>query len=141
MKKVLFFQDIGVDRSKVNQLLQATGTLTPVWSRADGKEIVAPEEINALVTANIPLSREVIVEFPNVEVISVSFTGYDQVDADYCREKGIAVYNVPAYSTDSVAELAIGLTISLLRDIPTGNNSVRSGGWHRQELYLCHHGY
>ena len=62
-------------------------------------------------------------------MIAVAFTGYDSVDLEYCSSKNIAVYNVPSYSTNSVAELAITLAISLLREIPKGNEVIRKGQW------------
>ena len=48
-----------------------------------------------------------------------------------CKEMGITVTKVPGYSTDSVAELAIGLAISVLRQIPLGNDTCRNGGWNK----------
>jgi D-3-phosphoglycerate dehydrogenase len=51
------------------------------------------------------------------------------VDEHYCLNHNIAVYNVPEYSTDSVAELTIALAISLLRRIPQGSRIIKDGGW------------
>ena len=62
-------------------------------------------------------------------MIAVAFTGYDSVDMEYCQEQGIAVYNVPKYSTNSVVELTIGLTIAVLREITYGNNIIRNDKW------------
>lgn len=66
-----------------------------------------------------------------VKMISVSFTGYDHVDLAACRERGIAVYNTPGYSTDSVAELAVALALSQLRGIPRADPHARAprGKW------------
>ena len=55
-------------------------------------------------------------------------TGYDCVDLEACRQRNIAVHNVPAYSTDSVAELVLGLTIGLLRNLNYADQSFRTGG-------------
>jgi phosphoglycerate dehydrogenase-like enzyme len=68
-------------------------------------------------------------EFLKLKMIAVAFTGYDSVDLNYCKENNIAVCNVPAYSTNSVAELAVGQAISLFREIPKGNEIIRNGGW------------
>lgn len=62
-------------------------------------------------------------------MIAVAFTGYDSVDMEYCKEHGIAIYNVPKYSTNSVVELAIGLTIAVMREITKGNTVIRNEGW------------
>ena len=48
---------------------------------------------------------------------------------EYCKKHGIAIYNVPKYSTNSVVELAIGLTIAVLREITYGNKIIRNEKW------------
>ncbi len=58
-------------------------------------------------------------------MIAVSFTGYDHVDIEKCREMGIIVSNVPEYSTHSVAELVFGLIITSMRKIIECDKAVR----------------
>jgi D-3-phosphoglycerate dehydrogenase len=72
--------------------------------------------------------------WPNLKVLSLAFTGYNDVALDLCREKGLTVYYVPGYSTDSVAELTIGLTLAVLRRIPYANGRVCSGHWDRGDV-------
>ncbi|MDD4205033.1 MAG: NAD(P)-dependent oxidoreductase [Candidatus Delongbacteria bacterium] len=86
-------------------------------------------ETEVLISVKTKLGPVELSEYPKLKVIAVAFTGYDSVDLNYCREKNIAVCNVPAYSTNSVAELAVGLAISLLREIPKGNEAIRKGQW------------
>ncbi len=50
----------------------------------------------------------------NLKIICVSATGYDPIDLEYCRERGIAVCNVVGYSTDSVAQVTLALALSLM---------------------------
>jgi len=71
-----------------------------------------------------------LMKFPNLKLVAVCFTGYDHVDLDECRRRGIAVANVPGYSTEGVAELVFGLIFSLLRHIPRAHSHIRSGSWH-----------
>jgi len=75
------------------------------------------------------VTEEVLERHPACKVVAVSFTGFNHVDLDACRKRGIAVVNVPAYSTDAVAELSVGLTLSVFREIPGGERTIRSGGW------------
>lgn len=83
----------------------------------------------ALVTVTQPVTEEVLNRHPACKVVAVSFTGFNHVDLDACRKRGIAVVNVPAYSTDSVAELSVGLALSVMREIPAGERALRGGGW------------
>lgn len=87
------------------------------------------EAVEIIITIKKEVGRKIIEKYPNLKMIAVAFTGYDAVDLDACREKDIAVYNVPAYATNSVAELAVGLSISLLREIPKGDQLVKNKKW------------
>ena len=81
----------------------------------------------AIVLAQIPIDREVIENCPNLKYICIAFTGYDHVDVQYCKEKGIIVSNCSGYSTEAVSELVMALTISLLRNIKENDIAVRNG--------------
>lgn len=118
--KIHVLEELGVKR----ELLSLSGHTVSWYGETADKS-----EIEALITVKKKLGPAELGEYPNLKMIAVAFTGYDSVDEKYCREKGIAVYNVPAYSTNSVAELTLGLAISLLREIPKGNNIIRSDGW------------
>ena len=85
-------------------------------------------DADILVVANMPLSGEVIDAAKNLKFISVAFTGYDHIDLDKCKEKGIKVSNAGGYSTNSVAELTFGLMIGLLRNIVILDGVVRKKG-------------
>lgn len=87
------------------------------------------KDVEVLVTVLKKMNKEYLAQFPNLKMIAVAFTGYDTVDMEYCQEHEIAVYNVPKYSTNSVAELAIGLTLAVLREITIGNNIIHNKGW------------
>jgi D-3-phosphoglycerate dehydrogenase len=86
------------------------------------------KDADVLVIANMPLSGEVINSAEKLKYIAVAFTGVDHVDLDMCKEKGIKVSNAAGYSNNSVAELAFGLMISLLRNIVVLDDVVREGG-------------
>ncbi len=99
----------------------------------------APEELirrasgaDILVVSNIPIKENVLAHCPNLKLVNVAFTGTDHVDTEYCKKNGISVCNAAGYSTIAVAELTIGMTISLLRNmvkmdaqtrLPAGRNN------------------
>lgn len=86
------------------------------------------KDADILVIANMPLSGDVIDAANKLKYISVAFTGFDHIDLDKCKEKGIKVSNAGGYSTNSVAELAFGLMIGLLRNIVILDDVVREEG-------------
>lgn len=73
----------------------------------------------------MPFPGDVISRCPNLKFIDVAFTGVDHVGLDACREKGIAVSNASGYSDEAVAELAAGMSISLLRKISQADFRAR----------------
>ena len=85
-------------------------------------------EASIIILANQPLSGEIIRQCPNLEFISVAFTGVDHVDLNACCEKGIVVSNAAGYSTQAVAELVFGLAISVMRNVLPCDGRTRTGG-------------
>lgn len=66
------------------------------------------------------LTRETLDKFPNLKLIATRSTGYDHIDLEYCRERGIIVVNVPTYGAHAVAEHTFALILALSRRlIPT----------------------
>lgn len=66
---------------------------------------------------------------PKLELIANFGVGYDAVDAEAARQRGIVVTNTPDVLTDEVADLAIGLTIATLRRLPQADRYLRAGHW------------
>lgn len=93
-------------------------------SAKDDDEII--ERLNdsdvAIITNN-KFSKKVI-DNTNLKLIDVAFTGYNHVDMTACKENDIIVENASGYSDDSVAELVIGLTISLMRKFDKNNKNI-----------------
>ncbi len=80
----------------------------------DEKIIDRLKDSDVAIITNNKFSKNVI-ENTNLKLIDVAFTGFNHVDIEACNEKNIVVENASGYSDDSVAELVIGLTISVLR--------------------------
>jgi len=90
---------------------------------------VAPRirAISASGESKVP--RELIAQLPALEIISVFGVGYDGVDVAAARERGVAVTNTPDVLNDEVADLAIGLVLSVSRRLPQADRYVREGRW------------
>ena len=76
-----------------------------------------------------PVSRETIDRCPNLMAIAVLATGYNIVDCEYAKEKGIPVMNVPVYGTDNVSQFAVSLLMEVCSHIGHHNDSVHAGEW------------
>ena len=76
-----------------------------------------------------PISKETIDKCPNLKGIAVLATGYNVVDYDYAKEKGIPVMNVPVYGTDNVSQFAVSLLLEVCSHIGHHSDSVHAGEW------------
>ncbi|TJY42270.1 D-2-hydroxyacid dehydrogenase [Cohnella pontilimi] len=92
-----------------------------IIERARGSEI--------LLTNKTPLRKETLAELPGLRYIGVLATGYDVVDAKEASERGIVVANVPAYSTDSVAQFVFAMLLELCHHVGRHDESVKRGEW------------
>ena len=99
-------------------------SLTPpelVYERSKGADI--------LVTNKVPITRDLIESLPELKYIAVLATGYNIIDCEAAKERGIAVSNIPAYSTDGVAQLVFALLFEMTNQVGLHNESVKSGDW------------
>ena len=92
-----------------------------ILSRIGDAEAVLENKIN--------MSREIMEACPNLKYIGEIATGYNNVDIAAAREKGIVVTNIPAYSTNSVAQLAIALLLEICHHAAHHNDLVHQGAW------------
>jgi len=95
-----------------------------------------PEEIfsrihdaEVIITNKVVIDRSLIAKLPNLKYIGVTATGYNVVDVRASAEKGIFVTNIPAYSTDSVAQLIFSHILNVANRVELHSNSVKSGDW------------
>lgn len=95
-------------------------------ARSDEEKIERLKDTDIAIITNKPLTSQVI-NNTKLDLIDVAFTGVDHVDLDACKEKGIKVLNASGYSDDSVAELVIGLTISVLRKFNENRSNIFNG--------------
>jgi D-3-phosphoglycerate dehydrogenase len=86
---------------------------------------------DALIVGAEPIPREVLAASPNLKAVQKHGVGVDNIDLDAATELRIAVSNAPGTNTEAVADLAIGLMLSLLRSLVDAAVSTRGGGWDR----------
>lgn len=79
-----------------------------------------------------PLNKQVMDALPELRCISRVGVGMDSVDLEYAKKKNIIVLNTPDGPTRAVAELTLGMTLSLLRKIPQADHAMKSKIWKKQ---------
>lgn len=86
-------------------------------------------EAEIVLTNKTLLFKDTLQKLPKLQYIGVLATGYNVVDLDYARERGITVTNVPAYSTESVAQMTFALLLELCLSVGQHNQAVKEGEW------------
>jgi D-3-phosphoglycerate dehydrogenase len=69
-----------------------------------------------------------------LKVVIRGGVGIDNIDHEYARSKGVSIRNTPAATSNSVAELALGLMLSLARHIVKGTTTLKNGDWAKKKL-------
>lgn len=124
---VLDAATLGADLSM--ECFSGMGDLTVYQSTAPDEvcEHIGGAEI--LIFNKVRLSRNHLADCDTLRLICITATGYDNVDVEYCRSRGIAVCNVVGYSTQCVAQVTVSMALSLMTHLPEYNQFVRDGAY------------
>lgn len=109
--------------------LKALGDCT-IYDRTAPAEVVERAEgAEAVLTNKTILTAEQIESLPNLKYIGVLATGYNVVDVESAKRKGIIVTNIPAYSTQSVAQMVFAHILNITQRVEHYAEEVRNGMW------------
>jgi D-3-phosphoglycerate dehydrogenase len=108
--------------------------------RADMQQKMTEERLSELladvdgaIVGVVPLTARVLDHAPKLKIIAAHGVGVDHIDLQAAARAGVVVANCPGANDQAVADLTIGLMISLARQIPLVDQDVRSGKWGRYE--------
>jgi len=131
--KIVILEPIGILANKLKKLekefIENHHELISYNNRpsSESEIIERSKDADILVLSNLTLSEPIIEQCPNLKLISVAFTGTDHIPVGFCKKKNILVCNAAGYSTHAVAELTIGMAISLLRKTVWSDYQTREG--------------
>lgn len=96
-------------------------------------ELIIPRigDAEIILLNKTPITDETLAACPSVKLICVLATGYNVVDCDAARKRGIPVCNVPAYGTTAVAQFTFSLLLELCNAVGHHSDSVHKGDWCR----------
>lgn len=100
---------------------------------APGDVIARCADAKIILTNKIAFTKDVLGQLPKLKLINVLATGYNTIDIEAARAKGIVVCNVPGYSTNSVAQHTFALILELVNQVGLHSSSVARGDWQRSQ--------
>jgi glycerate dehydrogenase len=92
-------------------------------------------DATVVITNKVPLRDATLGQLPKVKMIAVAATGYDVIDIDSCRRRGIAVANIRNYAVHTVPEHVFAMVLTLRRNLLAYRLDVEAGEWQRSEQF------
>lgn len=109
--------------------IQQLGAVT-IYDRTPPELLVERcRDAEIIITNKTPVQKDSIQQLPALKLIAVTATGYNIIDVAAAREKGVAVCNVPAYGTYSVAQHSFALILEITNHVALHAASVKNGDW------------
>lgn len=117
---------------QVSQLTcYATTTAEQVFARCQGADIV--------ITNKVVLTAEILAKLPQLTLICIAATGYNNVDLDAAAKHNIAVTNVSGYAGNAVAQYVLAQMLAFYQQTAHHNANTKQGYWQQSDIF-CYHG-
>ncbi len=121
---------------------EAVARMRAAGLEVDVKDTITPEELAQVIAAydgmvvrsRTKVRQPLIDQATRLKLIVRGGVGLDTIDADYARSKGIKVLNTPRANSAAVAELVIGLMLTLARHITVADSTMKAGKWEKKAL-------
>jgi glycerate dehydrogenase len=112
------------------------------WTDRDSTEpdevVTALAEADIALTNKVRLTSEILRQLPRLRYICVTAAGYDCVDIEYCKERGIQVANAPGYAAKSVAEHVLASIFLLRRRLLSYHKAATGRAWSESKVFCVH---
>lgn len=115
--------------------IEKLGRVTYLDATTPKKVVEKCKDADVLLINKQDVSEEMMQQLPNLKYIGVFATGFNNIDIRAARRLGIDVVNVPGYSTDGVAQLALAFIFAHATSLPTYNEAVHAGKWVYSETF------
>lgn len=109
--------------------IEALTNLT-VYDRTPKEQVVERSKAaDILIVNKVALTRDIIEQLPKLKFVSTLATGYNQIDGPALKERGIPLSNIPAYSTNAVAQMVFAYILESVNHVGEYTTSVKNGDW------------
>ena len=127
--KITILDKIAMGDDTPFELLDKFGEVITFSTTSPEETVKNIADADVIILNKVKITADVIRACNSLKLICVFATGYDNVDLSAARERGIAVCNVPGYSTDSVVLFTVATALSLVSHLREYNNYVRTGAY------------
>ena len=124
---ILDYKTLGDDLDLSGATRFGNVTKYPVSSQEEARKRLKDADI--VIVNKVKMNKSVLDDAKNLKLICETATGYDNIDVEYCKERGICVANTPAYSTACVAQVTVSMACSLATHLHEYRSFVHNGGY------------
>lgn len=128
MIKIVFLDSYSIAQTDLS-CIKALGQYTSYDCSTQEEVVARAKDADVIITNKVKVMEAQMKLLPNLKLICVAATGVNNVDTQYAAAHGIEVRNVPAYSTESVAEATLSMVLALLRNVVYYDRYVKSGAY------------
>ncbi len=131
MVNIVVLDSFAADQGETNlwDALKSVGNVEIFNDTSAAEFIARAKDFEVIVTNKVNVDKAAMEALPNLKMVAVTATGFNNVDLSYAKERDIVVCNVPAYSTDSVAQLTIAYILDYAIGVREHNKQVQEGKW------------
>lgn len=109
--------------------LKQLGDVTVYPRTSDAEKVERAKDADIILINKVQMDAETIAQLPRLKYIGVQATGFNVVDIQAAKERGIVVTNIPAYSTDSVAQMTFALILAITNRVEHYTQENRNDRW------------
>lgn len=107
-----------------------------IYDFSSGREILSrSKDADIIIINKIIIDRELINSLPKLKYIAITATGYNNIDIEYAKQKGIRVSNIPSYSSDAVAQHTFALILELYNKVKLHSDMVKENIWANNKIF------
>lgn len=129
--KVLFLDE--VHEVLANRLSLENFECVFAWNESrDRCEELAKNAEGIVIRSRFRMDESFLVHAPKLKFIARSGAGMENIDEDYCKKRGITLFNAPEGNRNAVGEHALAMLLALFNNIIQGDRQIRSGKWDRE---------
>ena len=110
-------------------LLEQLGNVTVYPRTNDDEKIERAKDADIILINKVQMDAETLAQLPKLKYIGIQATGYNVVDIEAAKRQGIVVTNIPAYSTDSVAQMTFALILAITNRVEHYTQENRNERW------------
>jgi len=133
--KAVFLDQSTVGNVNYQRLNDIVNTCTFYQITSSDEVVSRCQQVDLVIANKVKFTDEILAALPNLKLICVTATGTDDIDLVAAKQQGVAVCNVPAYSTESVAQLTFTLMLALFSSLINYHAIIQAGEWQKRATF------